>query len=76
MKKLLFVAPFAFFLGACGAPSVEHLMENPEKLQQVAVECMEMMAQGKDIDTEACNNAAEAQSRMSENIMRGLLDQL
>ena len=73
MKKVFFATPLVFLLGACGAPSVETLMENPDQLEKVSVDCMEKAAQGRDANTEACNNAAEAQSRLGENMMRHLL---
>jgi len=76
MKKLIYVFPMVALLSACGAPSVENLIENPDKLVKISQECMMMMTQGKDTDTKKCNNAAEAQQRMAENLQRGLMQQL
>lgn len=73
MKKSIFVVPLVIMLTACGAPSVEDLIENPEKLDQINQQCMTLMAQGKDTNTEECNNAKEAQVQMVKNVMKGLL---
>lgn len=72
MKKSIFAASLAFLLTACGAPSVEDLIENPEKLEQINQQCMTLLAQGKDTNTEECNNAREAQAQMLKNVVKGL----
>lgn len=75
MKKLVVALPFTLFLTSCGAPSVEELIENPEKLGKVIQECTLLMSQGKSTDTEECNNAIEAQKQMTGNMMKGLMKQ-
>lgn len=72
MKKLLVIAATALMLTACGAPSVDKLVENPELLMEISVKCQMMMAQGKETDTEECNNAREASEKMAENMMKGM----
>jgi len=72
MKKLLVITATAFMLTACGAPSVDKLVENPELLMEISVKCQMMMAQGKETDTEECNNAREASAKMAENMMKGM----
>lgn len=75
MNKSLSVAPLLFLLTACGAPSVEDLIEDPEKLEKISQQCMVLMIQGKDTNTEECNNANEAKAQMVKNLMKGLLGQ-
>ncbi|MBM6549893.1 EexN family lipoprotein [Marinomonas ostreistagni] len=75
MKKLLLAVPFTMLLTACGPASVEDLMEDPEQLVEVLEECGMKMAQGKDTDTEECNNAREAQNRMAVNVLRQFMQQ-
>ncbi len=69
MKKLLVIAATAFMLTACGAPSVDKLVENPELLAKIAGECQMLVAQGKSSDTKECNNAQEAAEKMAKNLM-------
>lgn len=76
MKKLIYVFPLVLLLSACSVPSVENLMENPEKMMKISQECMVMMSQGKDTNTEKCNNAMEAQKRMMNNVQQGIMNQL
>lgn len=76
MKKLLLAIPFTVLLTACGPASVEDLMEDPELLSKVIQECTMKMAQGKDSDSEECQNAAEAQKKMTGNLMNGWMKQL
>lgn len=76
MKKLSLAIPFAFLLTACGSPSVEDYMEDPELLAEVLQECTMNMAKGEDTDTEECKNAAEAQAKMAGNLLKGMMKQL
>ena len=73
MNKVLLAIPFALLLTACGAPSVDDLVEDPALLGEVIVECAELMTQGKDFDTEECKNAQLAQMKMVENMTKGLM---
>ena len=75
MKKLLAAIPVTVLLTACGAPSVEDLIEDPELLGKIIQECTMKMAQGKDSDSEECKNAAEAQKKMAGNMMKGMMKQ-
>jgi len=71
MKKILITIPLAFLLVACGTPSVKVFMEDPELLGEAVYECTMLMAQGKDINTEKCNNALEAQKQIAQNMIFG-----
>ena len=76
MKRLFLGLPLAaLLLTGCGAPSVEDLIEDPEKLAEVSQNCAELMMQGKDVDTEECRNAAEAQKKMAGNMLNGMMKQ-
>lgn len=72
MKKSLLILPLALILTACGAPSVEDLIEDQELLSEITVKCNTLLAQGKDTKTEECINAKKAMMQMSKNIMKGL----
>lgn len=72
---MLFVAPFALLLTACGAPSVNDLVEDPELLAETAQKCSKLMAQGKNADTEECKNAQLAQKKIIENMTKGIMNQ-
>lgn len=76
MKKAILAMSMAILLTACGAPSVDELIENPEKLAEVTADCNMLMAQGKDTDTDECNNAAEATKQMMNNMMNGVMKQM
>ena len=73
MKKTVFIIPLVTMLTACGAPSVEDLMEDPELLGEITLECNTLMAQGKDTKTEECINARKAMTQMSKNMMKGMM---
>ena len=75
MKKLLLAVPLALFLTACGAPSVDDLIEDPELFSEVTSECQQLMMQGKDVDTEECKNARLAAVKMADNLMKGMMKQ-
>lgn len=75
MKKILLAVPFALLLTGCGPTSVEDFMEDPELLAKVLQECTLKMAQGKDANTEECQNAATAQTQMVQNMMKGVMEQ-
>lgn len=76
MKKLLLIAPFALMLTACGGPSVDDLLEDPELLTEITLECTKLVMEGKDADTEECKNALLAQQKMVENMTKDVMDQL
>ena len=75
MKKILIAVPVVFLLTACGAPSVEDLVKNPDKLSEISEKCMNLMKQGESTDTEECKNAKEAQVEVAKNMMKGVLGQ-
>ena len=75
-KKILFLTPFIFLLGACGTPSVDDLIEDQELLAEITVECTTMMMQGKDTNTEECKNAQLATKKMTENMMKAMKAQM
>lgn len=72
MKKLFAITATALMLTACGAPSVDKLVENPELLAEVGGKCEKLMAQGKNTDTKECNNAREAAKKLAENLMKDM----
>ena len=68
MKKLLAVFCASAALAACGTPSVDDLLADPELLQKTFTECSQMSAQKAQND-EACVNAMKAFSiRTSERV--------
>ncbi len=73
MKKLLVVLPLVFGLSACGTPSVEDLVDDPELLSEVLEECTAKLMKGEDVKTEECQNATEGQKQILNNVMKGLL---
>ncbi|MCM2678295.1 EexN family lipoprotein [Echinimonas agarilytica] len=73
MKKLLALVPLALLLTACGTATVEELIEDPDKLAKVNEKCSTLMMQGKNTDTEECNNAREAINQMTSNMLKGFL---
>lgn len=75
MKKMLFIAPFALLLTACGTPTVEDLIEDQELLAEIIQECSTLMMQGKDTNTDECKNAQLAQKKMVENMTKGIMKQ-
>ena len=64
MKTLLIAAACTVLLAACGKPepteSVESLMANPERLQEVRAQCK---ADHAEVGDALCNRAAEATRR-------------
>lgn len=71
MKKVLLVVPFVMMLTACGAPSVEDLVEDRELFNELSVECQQLMAQGK--ESETCDNVKMAAQKMAQNLINGLM---
>ncbi len=72
MKKILLISLLTT-VTACGAPSVDDLIEDQELLTETMVECNTLMAQGKDTKTEECINAKKAVAQMSKNILNGIM---
>ena len=72
MRRAISIAAFAFMLAACGPPSVEEFIEDPEMLAEVAEECQIEIAQGKP-RSELCRNAQEAAETMMNNVMKEAL---
>ncbi|WP_049722221.1 EexN family lipoprotein [Gilvimarinus polysaccharolyticus] len=73
MKKIVMLVLLSGLLTACGTPSVEDLIDDPELLAEVLQECSTKMVQGKGVDTDECKNAVEAQKQMLNNMIKGLL---
>ncbi|GAC25139.1 MAG: hypothetical protein CL579_05480 [Alteromonadaceae bacterium] len=73
MKKYMLILPLVFGLAACGTPSVEDLVDDPELLSEVLAECTEKLMKGEEVKTEECQNATEAQKQILNNVMKGLL---
>jgi len=63
MKNLCRLPLMIVLLTACGTPSVEDLVADPDLLADMASECASMAFKGESIDTEACHNVAEAQMK-------------
>ena len=72
MKKNLLALPLVLLLTACSDPSVEDLIEDPELLGEIYQECQLKQMQGKDTNTEKCNNAKVAMQKMAKNMMKGM----
>ena len=68
MKRLGLGMALAVLLGACGTPSVEDFMDDPERLAETMAECTMERAQGKSV-SERCRNAQVATQRMARNLM-------
>ncbi|WP_166422030.1 EexN family lipoprotein [Paraglaciecola sp. 20A4] len=73
MKKFILILPLVFGLAACGTPSVEDLVDDPELLSEILAECTTKLMKGEDAKTEECMNATEAQKQILNNVMKGLL---
>ena len=69
MYRALLLTSFTLLLAACGPPSVEDFMEDPELLAEIAEECQLEIAQGKP-KSEQCRNAQKAAETMAENLMK------
>jgi len=63
MKKLLLALPFVFVITACGDPSVEDFLDDPELMGKTAQECIGEKAKGEKDESEKCKNANEAQKK-------------
>ncbi|ABG38917.1 hypothetical protein Patl_0387 [Paraglaciecola sp. T6c] len=73
MKKYMLILPLVCGLSACGTPSVEDLVDDPELLSEVLATCTEKLMKGEEVKTEECQNATEAQKQILNNVMKGLL---
>lgn len=76
IKKVILTTSLFGLLTACGTPSVEDLIEDPELFGKISQECQMLTMQGKDANTEECNNAKKAGVQMSKNMMKGLEDDM
>ncbi len=76
MKKLFLALPFVCLITACGDPSVDDLIEDPELLGKVFQECIAKSAQGKEDDSGKCKNAVEAQKKMAKAIYNNAIKSL
>ena len=62
-------------LAGCGAPSVDDLVKDPEKLAEVQAECAELIVKGEDdANSEKCRNALAAAAKMGRNAVEGLME--
>lgn len=75
MRRALLVTAVAAFLAACGPPTVEEFIEDPEMLAEVMEECQLEVAQGKP-KSEECRNAQEAAETMAANLMKETMGQI
>ena len=74
VKGLMAGCAAMVLLAGCGAPSVDDLVEDPEKLAEVMAECAELLAKGEDADSEECRNARVAAAKAGRNAMEGLME--
>ena len=68
MKKMLFTIPLAAFLTACGAPSVEDLVDDPKLLKEVGERCAEMKRSEVKEDASCQNLQKAAEALMKEQM--------
>lgn len=73
MKKIIFIAPLVVLITACGAPSVETLVENPKKLGEIIKKCRVLIKQGENANTDECNNANKAAEKMLQNMVKEMM---
>lgn len=69
MKKIVLGFALTVLMSACGAPSVQGFVDDPELLGDTMTECMMEQAQGQPA-SERCRNAQKATERMGRNLMR------
>lgn len=69
MRRAIAVAAFATLLTACGPPSVEDFIEDPDMLGEAMEECQMEAAQGKP-KSERCRNADKAVRTMGANLIK------
>ena len=74
VKGLIAGCAATFMLAGCGAPSVDDLVKDPEKLAEVQAECLALIAQGEDASSEKCRNARRAVEQIGRNVASGLMD--
>ncbi|MCZ0945399.1 MAG: EexN family lipoprotein [Gammaproteobacteria bacterium] len=75
MRRAFLVAAITASLAACGPPTVEEFIEDPEMLAEVMEECQLEVAQGKP-KSEECRNAQEAAETMAANLMKETMGQI
>ena len=69
MNKIVLGFALTALMSACGAPSVQDFVDDPELLGDTMTECMTEKAQGQTV-TERCRNAQKATERMGRNLMQ------
>ena len=74
VKGLMAGCAATLMLAGCGAPSVDDLVEDPEKLAEVQVECAELLAKGEDVNSEKCRNALAAAAQAGRDAVEGLME--
>ncbi len=65
---------FPLLLTACGEPSIESLVENAEKRQEILKDCAELGIAAK--DEERCVNAAKAEAIAVKSAIQDIDTQL
>ena len=75
MRKLLLIIPFAFVITACGAPTVEELVADPELLKATIAECLELSPSDV-VDSEACANVQAANMQLINGMAQDSLKKL
>ena len=69
MNRIVLGFALTVLMSACGAPSVQDFVDDPELLGDTMTECMTEKAQGQTV-TERCRNAQKATEQMGRNLMR------
>ncbi|WP_448564125.1 EexN family lipoprotein [Thalassotalea ganghwensis] len=70
LRKTIIFTP-VFLLTACGTPTVEELVKDPNLLAEVIEECQEEMMQ--DELSEKCKNAQKAMGKVGVNLLKNML---
>ena len=72
MRNHIAAASVLFLLAACGPPSVDDFIEDPEMLAVAIDECTMEVAQGKPM-SERCRNVEKATEIMGRNLLKAAL---
>ena len=72
MRHIVLGSALVVLASACGAPTVEDLAKDPEKLSRTIVECASEIAGLSDM-TEKCRNAMQAQQQLTNGMIEGIM---
>jgi len=74
MKKASAIVTLSVILAACGTPTVEDFLADPELLQKTFEECANKAEVGKRVDDEECANASVAFRRQLGERVQNTMD--